>query len=234
MSELKLIFLLHKTWKKITMVTITSNGSLCPSLQLLRHSPQWCLVRRTLPFITLLLIWGKDAAATFNSSQTRKKKSPGCFSNVFISSWSNVSYLRRGEARHPEGRVDQRNFSFQQHLHIMSCAPVQWGDSRFGYFHTDMNLSRQTKCIFVLFLQNFSLSLSERNSFCNWNKPKDRGKHWCLALREKNLEGLKLCASSACCSLLIICSRFVFSVISTESTALFSLEANDRVLALRR
>lgn len=54
------------------------------------------------------------------------------------------SYLGWGETRHPEGGVDQRNFSFQQHFHIVSRAPVNWRDSRFRYFHTNVDLSRQT------------------------------------------------------------------------------------------
>lgn len=71
-----------------------------------------------------------------------------------------ASYLRWCEARHAKGRVDQRNFSFQQHLHVMSCAPVEWADSWFSHFHTHMNLLRQNTI--HVFLTNISI-------FFMWN-----------------------------------------------------------------
>lgn len=55
-----------------------------------------------------------------------------------------VSYLRRGESWHPEGRVDQRNFRLQQHFHVVSGAPVKWRDTRLCYCSWEVDLPWQT------------------------------------------------------------------------------------------
>lgn len=54
-----------------------------------------------------------------------------------------VCYLWWGETGHPEGRVDQRDLSFQQHLHIVSCARVDWRYSWFCHFLWNVGLPQQ-------------------------------------------------------------------------------------------
>lgn len=51
-----------------------------------------------------------------------------------------IQHLRGSEARHPEGRINQRNLGLEQHLNVMSGAGVDRMYSRLSDFYREMHL----------------------------------------------------------------------------------------------
>lgn len=90
-----------------------------------------------------------------------------------MTSWR--SHLGRGESRHPESRVDQRNLSFQKHLHIVSCAPVNWKDARPGQGQREVYLPQQSWDILEE-ISTTSEKICETDRRVDPRRPDERGR----------------------------------------------------------
>lgn len=56
-----------------------------------------------------------------------------------------ILHLRGSEARHPEGRKNQRNLGLEKHLNVMSSAGVDRMNARLSNLYREMHLKHGKK-----------------------------------------------------------------------------------------